>query len=205
MRDSFVFYRSFYSAISKCPESVQMELYLAVIRYGLNQEPPRFSECAEEPFLSAIWESIKPQLDANLQRYINGCKGGAPKGNKNAKKTTKNNQKQPNVNDNENVNVNENVNLPYSSREFVDTWSVLIRQPKWKNKTPAALSRAAKQLAQYPEGFAVELMNNAIASGYQGLVFANTPTMFEIWKRAHNSAPARTGKVFSSIEDLRKG
>ena len=66
-------------------------------------------------------ELIKPQLEANNQKYINGLKGGAPKGNQNAKKekeqpknnqkTTeeqpKNNQKQPNDNVNENDNENE--------------------------------------------------------------------------------------------------
>jgi hypothetical protein len=60
----------------------------------------------------------KPQIDANNKRYLNGLKGGAPKGNQNAtKKQPKNNldltKKQPNdnVNDNDNVNENENKNM----------------------------------------------------------------------------------------------
>ena len=58
---------------------------------------------------------IKPQILANNERYENGKKGGAPKGNQNAKKQLKqpmvdfkNNSKQPNVNVNENENVNVN-------------------------------------------------------------------------------------------------
>lgn len=200
-RDSFIFYRSFYNAISQCPEKVQVELLRALAGYALDQEPPRFSDCAERPFMAAIWESIKPQIDANLQRFLNGCKGGAPIGNKNAKKTTKNNQKQPNENEYVNEYDNE-LTLPYKSREFLDTWRELKRQPKWKSKTKAALSRALSQLSKYPEGFAIELMNNAIINGYQGLVYSTTPAMFEQWQRSRKAEPAAPSKVITKVEDL---
>jgi hypothetical protein len=75
--------------------------------------------------LKMLWSSIEYNLDANKKRYetyrINGSKGGAPKGNNNAKKqpnSTENNLNQPNtsqnnlnVNDNVNDNVNANVNV----------------------------------------------------------------------------------------------
>ena len=87
-RDSFIFYRSFYEAIQKCPDDVRLELYDAIAQYSLNVGyVPTFSGVAE-----ALWILIKPQLDANIKRYLNAQKGGAPKGNKNAEKTTK---KQP--------------------------------------------------------------------------------------------------------------
>ena len=111
-RDSFIFYRSFYEAIQKCPDDVRLELYDAIAQYSLNVGyEPTFSGVAE-----ALWILIKPQLDANIKRYLNAQKGGAPKGNKNAEKITKkqpkNNQettkKQPNNNYNENYNDNLN-------------------------------------------------------------------------------------------------
>lgn len=116
-RDSFVFYSSFLKAIRTIKKrDIQAELALAIIEYGITGET---AECGE--MVSMAMELIKPQLEANNQKYINGLKGGAPKGNQNAKKekeqpknnqeTTKeqpkNNQKQPNVNDNVNDNVNE--------------------------------------------------------------------------------------------------
>ena len=116
-RDSFVFYSSFLKAIRAIKKrDIQAELALAIIEYGITGET---AECGE--MVSMAMELIKPQLEANNQKYINGLKGGAPKGNQNAKKekeqpknnqkTTeeqpKNNQKQPNENVNDNVNVNE--------------------------------------------------------------------------------------------------
>ena len=110
-RESFVFYRSFYDAINKCPADSRLVLYEAITRYALDGIEPRF-----EGILDLVWTLVKPQLDANWKRYLNGFKGGAPVGNQNAVKQPKNNQKttkkQPNVNvnDNDNVNVNDNKN-----------------------------------------------------------------------------------------------
>lgn len=60
-----------------------------------------------KPIANSIFTLIKPQLDANNKRYLNSKKGGAPKGNKNAKNNLKTTEGQPNVNDNVNDNVNE--------------------------------------------------------------------------------------------------
>ena len=109
-RDSFVFYSSFLKAIRAIKKrDIQAELALAIIEYGITGET---AECGE--MVSMAMELIKPQLEANNQKYINGLKGGAPKGNQNAKKEQpKNNQEQPKNNQeqpNENVNENDNVN-----------------------------------------------------------------------------------------------
>lgn len=113
MRDSFIFYKSFYEGVKELDSVIQCEIYNAIMEYEFNQNEVELSGVAK-----AIFALIKPQLEANDKRYENGKKGGAPIGNSNAKKqpkTTKkqpkNNQKQPNVNENENVNVNENDKL----------------------------------------------------------------------------------------------
>ena len=81
-RDSFVFYSSFLKAIRAIKKrDIQAELALAIIEYGITGET---AECGE--MVSMAMELIKPQLEANNQKYINGLKGGAPKGNQNAKK-----------------------------------------------------------------------------------------------------------------------
>ena len=110
MRDSFIFYKSFYEGIKELEPSVQCEIYNAIMEFEFNKNEVELSGIAK-----AIFTLIKPQLEANDKRYENGCKGGAPKGNQNAKKTTKkqpkNNQettkKQPNENENENDNDNK--------------------------------------------------------------------------------------------------
>lgn len=114
-RESFVFYRSFADTINLLPPEMQLPLYKAITLYALDLNEPSFDDC----ILRAIWTGIKPQLDANHKRYLNGCGGagygilgGAPKGNQNAKKKQpQNNPKTtPNVNENENKNKNENDN-----------------------------------------------------------------------------------------------
>jgi len=204
--NSFVFYRSYHATIRNLQPEEQLQMYNAIIDYGLNREEPSFPEGNASPYLSAIWESIRPQLDANYQRFLNGCRGGAPSGNQNARKQPKNNQKQPNVD----VNVNDDLNvdvcikaLPYSSNEFVSTWKELKKQPKWRHKTKEALTKSLEQLSTYPEGFAIELMNRAIANNYQGVTFPSTGKDFTLWKQSHPAkASGTSGKIITKVEDL---
>ena len=114
-KESFVFYRSFANTIDRLPADIQLPLYKAITSYALDLREPSFDDCQDRVFLEAIWESIKPQLDANHKRYLNGRKGaeygklgGAPKGNQNARKKQPliNPKTTPNVNDNDNVNDN---------------------------------------------------------------------------------------------------
>lgn len=109
-RESFVFYRSFFEAIRKLNKRDQATIYSQICRYALDGE---IDELTGVP--AAIFDLIKPQIDANLRRYENGTKGGEygklggrPK---TPKKPLKNPKQTPNVNVNENVNDNENVNV----------------------------------------------------------------------------------------------
>ena len=114
--DSFIFYASFFEAIRELPDENQLALYNAIFEYGLNGVEPNLTGINK-----TVFTLIAPQLKANRTRYENGCKGGAPVGNSNARKQPKNNrditegekEKQPKNNPkqpNENVNENENEN-----------------------------------------------------------------------------------------------
>ncbi len=202
-RESFVAYRSFEK--KRLPDTQRLKYYDALFAYALRQEVPDFKG---DVLLECVWECVTPQIDANQRRYLNGLKGGAPAGNQNAKKQPRNNQKQPNVNDNVNVNDNDNdfkmksTNLvyPYQSQEFINTWKLLRAQPKWKRKTLTALQKNLDKLGKYPEEYAIILMDQAIANGYQGVVFPNTSTSFEIWKK-NNPGQTREGHTLR-MEDL---
>lgn len=114
MKESFVFYRSFYEAIKDLKIKDKLQVYEAICELSLNQKEIKLTGMS-----ATIFKLIKPQILANYERYENGKKGGAPIGNQNARKTTKNNQwsfskttkKQPNENDNVNENVNDNENV----------------------------------------------------------------------------------------------
>lgn len=118
-KESFVFYRSFYEAICELPRDVQGEIYTAIMEYGLNG---RETECLK-PIARSIFMLIKPQIEANRQRYENGKKGGRPRKEKtdpkpNDNQTVTDPKPNVNVNDNVNDNVNENVNENVNASRF---------------------------------------------------------------------------------------
>ena len=113
MRDTFIFYRSFKESMSDLSDKDKLIMYEAISDYSLDLKEPKLTG-----FPKALFSLIRPILDANIQRWKNGRKGGAPIGNLNAKKQPKNNQKttekQPNkdkdVNKDKEYNI-KNVNI----------------------------------------------------------------------------------------------
>lgn len=115
MRDSFIFYRSFYEAINDLPNENQLELYKAIAQYSIDGIDPIFTGLSK-----TIWTLIKPQLNANKKRYKNGKLGakygklgGRPKNPSGviSENPIPKKQKTPNKNVNVNENVNENKNV----------------------------------------------------------------------------------------------
>lgn len=114
------------------PSENQLQVYRAVMEYALNGEILEV-----DTVTSAIFTLIRPQIDANNKRYVNGGKGaghgkkgGAPKGNQNARKTTNQPQNNPkttpnvNVNDNDNVNVNKSTVVDNARMSFCETYGI---------------------------------------------------------------------------------
>ena len=148
-RESFVFYRSFYEGIKELPRDIQGEVLTAIMEYGLNGVTTE----NQKQITKAMFALIKPQLDANNQRFENGKNGGAPKGNQNARKqpknnqeTTekqpKNNQKQPNVNVNDNVNVN---NISFSKKETKSDFEILGSLKNENSESPIETIQTPKE------------------------------------------------------------
>ena len=113
MRDSFVFYRSFYDAIKDLPRDVQGEIYTAIMEYSLyGKETENL-----KPIAHSVFTLMKPQIDVNNKRFENGKKGGRPKsgnepdGNQEeTKEKPSNNQSETKSKPNVNANVNANEN-----------------------------------------------------------------------------------------------
>lgn len=85
------------------------------------------------------------------------------------------------------------LSIPFCSAEFVSTWELLRKQPKWKKKTVSALQMSLNKLAKYPEEFAILLMENAIAGGWQGVVFTWTPDEFRKWQAQKDGHRPQSG------------
>lgn len=73
-RDKFMFYGSFFDAISGLDDETRLVVYDAVCSYALTGAEPELTGVPR-----AIFLLIKPQIDANNKRFDNGKKGGAPK------------------------------------------------------------------------------------------------------------------------------
>jgi len=110
MRDSIVFYRSFYEAVKDLPAEQFKACVKAIMEYGLDGTVPETCGIEKTVYLMA-----KPQIDVNNKRYLNGTKGGRPT----TKKEPSNNQSitesypcdnRPVTKAEPNVNVNDNVN-----------------------------------------------------------------------------------------------
>ncbi|MFN9318974.1 MAG: DUF6291 domain-containing protein [Chitinophagales bacterium] len=119
MRDSSIFYRSFYEAIKSLPESNQLEVYNAIFEYSFN-----FVEIELTGLSSTIFTLIKPQLEANNKRYENGNK---PKNKQNgSKKEAKDEQKISKVEANKNVNKNNNENENNNITDRIQTFKTKV-------------------------------------------------------------------------------
>lgn len=87
-RGGFVFYHSYYEAMEEMAEDVRGHFMNALVKYAFFDEIPHFEDVSER----VAFKLIKATLDSSNNRYAacveNGKKGGAPKGNTNAKKKT---------------------------------------------------------------------------------------------------------------------
>lgn len=187
-RGSFIFYRSFYEGIRELNFEQQGKVYNAIFGYALNGEEPNLTGAEKAAFVL-----IKPQIDANNTKYENGKKGGAPLGNTNAKKqsknkrkTTKNNQettakqpsdniKQPNENENVNVNVND-------KRESIE------RKNPFETPSLSQIKAVCKEM-ELDESIAVNFFNYYEANGWlqgNGNPILNWVAQLNVWVSREN-------------------
>lgn len=127
-KESAGIYISTYQQILKIKsEKKQLKFLKAMFEYEFDgTEIPE--DLLSDGMIELIWMSAKPLIDSRVKNYLNGRKGGAPEGNKNASKKGKNNpkttQKQPKNNpqttqkqpkDKEKDKENDNDNVNYHS------------------------------------------------------------------------------------------
>jgi len=101
-RDSFIFYRSFFSATKHLNQVEKAQLFEAICSYALDGNLSLLEGTPQ-----GMFELIKPQLDANRKRFENGCKKKQKISKTEAKPKQKISKDEANVNVNVNVNHNE--------------------------------------------------------------------------------------------------
>ena len=123
-KDSFIIYRSFYIGLQALKSKDRLQLYDAIFEYGLNS-----TEIDLKPLPKAMFLMIKPQLQANHRKFLNGSKGGRPinpesqrQQNQHKESEAKQNQDitiiEPNVNVNDNENDNAKCRILKSGKEI---------------------------------------------------------------------------------------
>lgn len=120
MRESFIFYKSFYESIKELDAEHQVEIYNAIFKHqfeGIETDLKGISK--------SIFTLIIPQLEANNKRWENGKKGGRPKNQKKTEIKPNENQTitkvKANVNDNVNVNENDNDNVNVNIFDYIES------------------------------------------------------------------------------------
>ena len=147
MRDTFIFYRSFKDSMSDLPDKDKLLMYEAIADYSLDLKEPALSG-----FPKALFSLIRPILDANIQRWKNGRKGGAPIGNINARKTT---EKQPRDNRNsteKQPNKDKDVNKDKDAN--VEDKSSMNKGEKSTRFVPPTLTEVQKFISE--KGYTIE-------------------------------------------------
>lgn len=131
MRDSVVFYRSFYDAIKNIPEADQLKAYTAIMEYAMNDVQPEIDGIA-----LAIFLLVKPQIDANNKRYENGKKPKVKQAVSKSEASCKQNisKSEANVKENEKENVNVKEKDKTYSCVFEELWKAY---PRKKEKSAA--------------------------------------------------------------------
>ena len=182
MRDSFVFYRSFYEAAKQLPPEMYKTVMDAICSYALNGDEPEL-----EGVELAIFTLVKPQIDANTKRYENGKKGGRPKGSTNQTETKQkpnNNQKRTEPESNVNVNVNENENVkninkkkedlfsdvPSELKDAFAEWVEMRKKIKKPVMTKSTVTRALNSLYKLSNdvGTQIKIINQSTDHCWQG-------------------------------------
>ena len=172
-RDSFVFYRSWLKSIQRLSIERQNGMIRLAVDYGLDGITP--SEDDLDPMSEMFLSLIMPQVDANNKKFLNGHKGGAPKGSRNNpngrrgtnqeltknKPTSNQEQTENKRNVNDNVNVNENVDIkkenktkkkiqPMTEEELAFHNGMIEKYPNvMKLKEPLCLEQYRKLVSEF--------------------------------------------------------
>lgn len=161
MADGFTFFVSYYEGLKQVPEEHRLEAYEAIMNYVFEGVEP--SDDAS-PWVQIVFQMAKPTIDSGLISKENGKKGGAPKGNKNAKKSEETTEIEEENNlkttettplvfennppcdfetTNKNKNMNKNMNKKSNEEELKDYCTELPAQS-------AAISMPLNDGTEYP-------------------------------------------------------
>lgn len=143
MRDSVLFYRSFYDALRNIPDDERLRVYDAIMEYSMYDVEPDLDGTSLAVFLL-----VKPQIDANNKRYANGCK--AKRNQNGTKLDAKHNQEstKPEAKEKEKEKVKEKEKDKTYTCDFETLWAAY---PRKQEKAKAYGCYKARLADGFPE------------------------------------------------------
>jgi DNA replication protein DnaD len=97
------------------------------------------------------------------------------------------------------------ISLPFTSTTFEKKWSdwVQFRKEKKKPVTTTQMQEVLKDLAKYPEDFAIDILSKGIKNGWQGLIFDSTQKDYERYlQNVSTTGSVDQSKVYRRPDDF---
>jgi hypothetical protein len=141
-RKTFIFYESYFNMGQQIEDkTVRCDFYESIVKAALKGEP---LENTGNALIDMAYIGIRPLIEANIKNYQNGCKGGAPLGNGNAKKNNpKTTQKQPKTTEGQPYKDKDDNKDSYKDKNKDDYKDV--NKDKDKEKKPSAISEEEEE------------------------------------------------------------
>lgn len=178
-RDSAIIYRSFYEAVKDLPLEHQAIIWQAICEYTFN-----FTEIELSGICKTVFILIKPQLDANLQRFKNGCKAKNKQTTSKSKAKAKQEKSELEANNNNNDNnneesklVNNNINslldgFTESEKLSIEKWVQYKKERKEVYKQTGLESLISQIRNEKAKGCNIEAaILITMSSNWKGIVF----------------------------------
>lgn len=204
-RNTFIFYRSFKESMSDLSDADKLIMYEAITDYSLDMKEPELTG-----FPKALFSLIRPFLDANTQRWKNGCKGGAPKGNKNNRFSKSTTEVQPEVNQSTTeVQANKDKNVNKDKNKDINKESTIVSK-----KDELSLSSPSEEFIKFNQWldkhcpFVLKVKTQMTEPEYQKLLAKYTKKeicdVLESLNNWKDFPKKRTNVYRSTLDELKK-
>ena len=204
-RDTFIFYRSFKESMSDLSDADKLIMYEAITDYSLDMKEPELTG-----FPKALFSLIRPFLDANTQRWKNGCNGGAPKGNKNNRFSKSTTEVQPEVNQSTTeVQANKDKNVNKDKNKDINKESTIVSK-----KDELSLSSPSEEFIKFNQWldkhcpFVLKVKTQMTEPEYQKLLAKYTKKeicdVLESLNNWKDFPKKRTNVYRSTLDELKK-
>ena len=111
-RETMIVYRSFFESLKGCEKTVQADVWNAIFEMGFNQK-----EVELDGLSKTLWLLIKPQIEANLKRFINGSKPKLKQSKSETEAKPKRERSESEANNNNNNNNNNITRTPPKNKQ----------------------------------------------------------------------------------------